>query len=234
MIRWSCAAAVFALLARLGDASAASLPDEAEFLRDIGVSDPAQVTYLDARKHRIQYSDIEKQMARGATFSVEKSENGAVLVQVETAARKKAAVPKIKMLPGIGLKDLDSNPISAVDPSNKYSLLVFYFAKCAPCIQEVPTLNRFAALHPEINNLAITFDSRPIARQFSKTYNFGWRVAADASNYMSAAGVTACPTLIVADAKGNILARKSGGSLGDEPAAQLASLEAFVDGAVAR
>jgi peroxiredoxin len=72
----------------------------------------------------------------------------------------------------------------------------------SPCIREVATLNQFAASHPEINSLAITFDSPAIAREFSKKYGLDWKVAADAQGYINAVAVTSYPTLLVANANG--------------------------------
>lgn len=130
----------------------------------------------------------------------------------------------------------------------KPTLVDFFFAGCVPCIAEVPALNAYAAKHPDMHVLAITFDDAKTASAFVRQRHFHWPVAYAGQSLIDKLQIHDYPTLLLLDAKGHLLATRSGGILatnvvhGDNPvdrpattesAAQMNWLQQWVSGKLA-
>lgn len=92
----------------------------------------------------------------------------------------------------------------------KPALVDFFFADCVPCMQEVPALNAYAAKHPDMHVLAITFDDAKTASAFVDKRHFRWPVAYDGHSLTDKLQVHEYPTLLLLDAKDHLLASHSG------------------------
>ena len=100
-----------------------------------------------------------------------------------------------------------------------------------PCILEVGPINGYAAQHPEMNFLAVTFDEPEVAREFVARYKFRWRVVPDARDLIDRVRVKHYPTMALFDANGRLLGTKRGGVRDELEAATVApQLARWVDG----
>jgi hypothetical protein len=107
----------------------------------------------------------------------------------------------------------------------------FYFAKCNPCILEVGPLNRFAAAHPELNFLAVTFDDAVETREFIRRYGMKWRVVPNAQEFIQRMRVKQYPVLALFDANGRLLGTKKGGASDELEAANVEpQLKRWIEG----
>jgi hypothetical protein len=103
----------------------------------------------------------------------------------------------------------------------------FFFSTCAPCIREIPSFNAFRRKHPEFNYLAVTFDDTQTARAFVKEHSLEWPVAANAGEFLAAAGITAYPTYLFLSGAGAVIGAENG--FGEKPVAEaVAVLENWV------
>jgi thiol-disulfide isomerase/thioredoxin len=118
--------------------------------------------------------------------------------------------PPLGALPTFDLKTLDGKRLRNADLAGRPTLVNFFFETCVPCIKEAPALNAFARRHPELNYLAVTFDSQADARRFVQQRKFTWPVLADAGTFIQAAGIRGYPTYLLIAADGRVLGRGSG------------------------
>ncbi|MGZ3181375.1 MAG: TlpA family protein disulfide reductase [Telluria sp.] len=94
------------------------------------------------------------------------------------------------------------------------TLISFYFADCAPCINEIPQLNAIAARYPQLRTIAVTPDTPDVARQFAKERALAWDIAPSAGKFMKRVGVKAFPTLLLLDSQGKLVSSHIGGDDG--------------------
>ncbi len=89
----------------------------------------------------------------------------------------------------------------AYNPGLKYeslrgkpTLINFYFKNCAPCIKEVPYLNKLkSSMGDKVNFLAITPDDKRAVAWFEKKYNFQFDKIMDARGLANGLGVKGYP-----------------------------------------
>lgn len=115
---------------------------------------------------------------------------------------------KLPLVPRSNVPEIRT--VSPASLRGAVTLVDFFFAKCAPCIAEVPALNAYAAKHPDMKFLAVTFDDLATAKAFIHQRGFGWPVAHDGMPLINQLQVRSFPTLLLLDANGNLLAVHSG------------------------
>lgn len=108
--------------------------------------------------------------------------------------------------------DLRGKTIKLSELKGKVVVLNFWFTKCGPCVQEMPTLN---ALVKEYKNkdvvfLAITFNKKGVVENFLEETDFNYTIAANANDVISMYGVQSYPTSIVINKKGEIALKEIG------------------------
>jgi peroxiredoxin len=96
------------------------------------------------------------------------------------------------------------------------TVIGFFFSSCGPCIRDVPALNKFQVENPEINVVAITFESVETAVSFIEEQHFQWPVLVEAQDYFDSIGVLAFPSFALLDASGRMLDATYGNRLGGE------------------
>jgi peroxiredoxin len=142
-----------------------------------------------------------------------------------------APYPPVTEMPPFDLRDLAGKRVTAASLKGKPTLLNFYFAQCVPCILEVGPINGYAAQHPEMNFLAVTFDEPAVAREFVNRYRFRWRVVPDAQEFIERVRVKKYPMMVLFDANGRLLGMKPGGVRDELEAANVGpQLGRWVDG----
>lgn len=56
---------------------------------------------------------------------------------------------------------LDGEPGRLADYDGRWLVINFWAPWCAPCREEIPALNRFAAVNPEVAVIGVSFDALP-------------------------------------------------------------------------
>jgi thiol-disulfide isomerase/thioredoxin len=139
-----------------------------------------------------------------------------------TMARFKPAHPP-KPIPDLEFLDADNQPMKLADLTGKARLVNLWATWCAPCVKEMPSLNRLQAAFPgdQFVVLPISLDGPSKAKvapfykerkldQLGIYYDKGRKA-------MSVLGVSLLPTSILIDAAGRELGRLEGDADWDSP-----------------
>ena len=110
------------------------------------------------------------------------------------------------------VSDLNGKTIKLSELKGKVVVLNFWFTKCGPCVQEMPSLNNLVTefKNKDVVFLAITFNKKDVVKQFLKKKTFNYTIAANANDVVSMYGVQSFPTSIVINKKGEIVLKELG------------------------
>jgi thiol-disulfide isomerase/thioredoxin len=162
-----------------------------------------------------------------------------VILVVGVGAQDRAGVPAFKgalqsfkhaepprPAPGIGFTDTAEKPLSLADFKGKVVLLNYWATWCAPCVEEMPSLER---LHsrlggPDFAVLAISVDRQGLSIVEPFLQRIGLKqlpIYLDRSGAsMRAFAVRGLPTTMLIDRDGNDVGRLEGMADWDSPAAE--------------
>jgi len=108
-------------------------------------------------------------------------------------------------LPTATLRTIDGNDFDFRTLKNKPTLINFWFAKCQPCIDEMPVLNHIKSKYAgKVNFVSITFESKQTAENFFSTHPFHFTKIVDAKAYIDNLGIQTFPKNIFLDKNGII------------------------------
>lgn len=85
------------------------------------------------------------------------------------------------------LKDMEGKNHTLGTKTHRLTVLNFWFAGCAPCIREMPDLNKLVAefRHDKVDFIALTFDSRERVNKFLTKRKFDYHIIPDAQGHMN-------------------------------------------------
>ena len=133
--------------------------------------------------------------------------------------------PSPSAAPDISFSDLSGNTLGLDDFRGQVVLVNYWATWCAPCLRELPSLERMeaAVANPEFRLLAISIDREGAAKvgPFLDENDFGGLPAyLDPSGLSAVAlGVLGMPTTILFDREGREIGRYTGATEWDEPEA---------------
>lgn len=128
-----------------------------------------------------------------------------------------------KPLPDLEFLDVNNQPIRLSELNGQARLINLWATWCAPCVKEMPSLDRLQAEMPRDRFLVIPISldgpSKPKVAPFYKERNLAsLRIYYDKGRVaMSALGVTLLPTSILVDPQGRELGRLEGDADWDSP-----------------
>lgn len=100
------------------------------------------------------------------------------------------------------------------EPGKSQTLYVlnFWFTSCVPCKVEIPELNRLVEKYKEKNVtfVAITFENKDQVTKFLKKKAFNYSVAPSEKKLINLFKISAYPTNIIINQKGDIIFREEG------------------------
>jgi thiol-disulfide isomerase/thioredoxin len=146
---------------------------------------------------------------------------------------KKAATPR--PLPDLGFQDADDKPLTFAEFRGKALLINFWATWCAPCVKEMPSLDRLQAKFPKdkflVLPLSIDGPTRPKVAPFYKDQKLAHLgIYFDKGRKaMQGLDVSLLPTSILVDPMGRELGRLEGDADWDMPAG-VALMKAAIDG----
>ena len=190
----------------------------AKVRKDLRIDTYKNVSYFDEKKNPITSAQFDERIRGGAFLSMEKKATGddepVVKIYLDTKPRA-AFKPSYKVKPGDAFPEfshmmLTNVPLDSRALMGRYTIISFYFAACAPCIEEIPELNAFAEGREDMNYLGITFDPIKTTRKFVEQHKLGWTLLSDAAPTISAAGVKSFPSFALLDPKGKVIAIEPG------------------------
>ncbi len=210
-------------------------PTEAAFRQRLGLGPNVRMDYRNADCRAVDFAGFVAAMGKpGVGANVDRAVDGtAVTMSVKQRGRPASPSPyqAVTEIPPVDLKDLDGRRVTSKSLKGKPTLISFFFSTCVPCILEVEPLNRYAAAHPQMNFLAVTFDEPAEARAFVKRYGVRWRVVPDAQDFTERMRVKQYPLMALFDADGKLLGTMKGGARDELEAANVEPrLRRWVDG----
>ncbi len=221
------------LLAALCNTSlhAAQTRDEQSLIASLQLGASPTVRYLDQAGVSINYAAFTRLLGDGKTFSSTKdSQAGAAMLRIQTPGQPaRFAFKRGDAFPPFELPALQGGTQRLGSYQGRYTLISFFFADCAPCIAEVPTLSAFARQHGDMNFVAITYEDADTARRFAGSRGFAWPILHGGQALIDTLGVSTYPTLMLLDPSGHVAGVAIGMSLRDDEAKRLADLNRWIE-----
>ncbi|GLQ51629.1 TlpA family protein disulfide reductase [Dyella flava] len=209
--------------------------DEASFLASLQLGPAPQVRYLDSNGRPLDYAAFTRQLQQRRSYSMTGDrQSGTAVLRIRPPGAHagepgRFAFGRGDAFPPFALPSLRGGTQRLSDFHGRYTLISFFFAECAPCIAEVPTLNAYARAHGDMNFVSITFDDADTARAFVRERGLTWRVLYDGEALTDTLGVGIYPTLMLIDPSGHVAGSAVGMSMQDDPAKRLADLSDWIE-----
>jgi thiol-disulfide isomerase/thioredoxin len=111
------------------------------------------------------------------------------------------------------LEDIDGNVFNYAFTQNKVVLINFWATWCAPCIAEMPSLEKlYKDYKDQVVFLFVSNEDNEIISKFAKKNNYSFKVYRAKSQYPQEFNVRSIPRTFLIDKKGNIVIDKTGAS----------------------
>lgn len=110
-----------------------------------------------------------------------------------------------KPCPMFAGKDLNGKEWTNEKIRGKVTLINFWHSASAPCIREIPWLNKLMRKYPQVNFLACTFNTPAQIEKVITETSFLYLQLADGAALWQAFGVTLSPTTILLDEEGKVV-----------------------------
>lgn len=107
----------------------------------------------------------------------------------------------------LNFTDISGKKYTSENLLGKMVFLNFWFTKCAPCIKEIPDLNKLKEKYGDENVLyfAITYDKTDLVEKFLTYQKMDFIVIPNQQKTIDAIGINFFPTNILIDQKGKVL-----------------------------
>ena len=116
-----------------------------------------------------------------------------------------------KKLPEMILTDLNGNKISLNELNRKPTLINFWFTACAPCIDEMPVLNKiYEKYKDDYNFIAVTYEPKDKVEKFLKKHKYEFLQIVDAKKFTDKLGLKAYPVNLFLDKDGIVQFSENG------------------------
>lgn len=181
---------------------------EEQIREAFGLDASTEIFYQNEDGEALGFEEFAKLVMEGKNFGKPMGQDGPFVLTVSEPGPPREMPTTF---PDLDMVDIDGRPVHSEDFFGRELLVNFFFAECAPCIEETPALNEFARRNPQLAVLAITFDTADIARQYVLEHGFEWPVVGDAQEFMFGAGVYAYPSYYLLDKDGSLIGVKMGG-----------------------
>jgi thiol-disulfide isomerase/thioredoxin len=220
-------------------ASLAAPPmDEQKFREMMGLEE-YKASYRDVSGADVGYDKFQEALKDGTGYTIMKdSKKSTVVFQANNEPRllvsstvkapDTVVVKRGEQLPEASLRDLDGRVVGLHSRGSRPLLINFFFAACAPCITETPTLNAFAKQRKDIDVVAVTFDDPATARKFGARHGFEWPIVADGQNFLDKLGIKSFPSFVYLGKDGKVLGISGGSDIGGRGIPTVAELDAWI------
>lgn len=125
-------------------------------------------------------------------------------MSVSAVATLKSADWLGKPFPDFKVKDTAERMWTNADIFGRPLVLNFWYTGCGPCIREMPELNHWMELFPDVTYLATTFDSAERIKKIVENRPFRFTQIADELFFFDTFKVSGMPVTILVDKKGII------------------------------
>ncbi len=196
-------------------AKAENRPDlfslEASIWRRLGQLDKAEKALLEARRRGAKDADdalkeiyrLRRQTEEGYdAWLAERTGN-----PLPAASGDKTAAPSFDVM------SLTGEPLRLAGLKGKVVVLNFWYVGCVPCQVEMPGLNKLADAfgQEEVVFIGFALDDESRIREFLKSTPFKYKIVAGASSIIKLYGISAYPTHVLINKRGQIEFTLTGG-----------------------
>jgi len=109
------------------------------------------------------------------------------------------------------LNTLTNGKFDSEKLKGKPTLINFWFTKCAPCIDEMPVLNKIKEKYKnDLNFIAITYEKKEDVEKFLEKHPFDFEHLVDAEDFTDQLGIKAYPMNLFLDKNGILKYIKNG------------------------
>ncbi|MCB0473176.1 MAG: TlpA family protein disulfide reductase [Flavobacteriaceae bacterium] len=116
-----------------------------------------------------------------------------------------------KQLPEMILTDLNGKKISMKELNGKPTLINFWFTACAPCIDEMPVLNKiYDRYKDDYNFIAVTYEPKDKVEKFLKKHSYKFLHIVDAKKLTDELELKAYPVNLFLDKNGIVKFSENG------------------------
>lgn len=185
---------------------------EASVWRSLGYFGKAEKSLLEARRRGAKKADGElKEIYRQRHQT---DEGFDAWLAEETKKQSPAAPGDKKPAPGFEVKTLDGATLRLADLKGKVVVLNFWYVGCAPCLVEMPGLNKLVEefISGEIVFIGFALDDESQLREFLQKTPFSYMIVAGSSSITKQYGVSAYPTHVIINKQGQVEFTITGGS----------------------
>lgn len=118
---------------------------------------------------------------------------------------------KDKEFPKFDLKTLTDKNFNSEKLIGKPTMINFWFTKCAPCIDEMPVLNKIKKKYKDdFNFIAITYEKMEDVEKFLKKHPFEFEHLVNAKDFTDQLGIQTYPMNLFLDKNGILKYAKGG------------------------
>ena len=101
--------------------------------------------------------------------------------------------------------DNDSKNFNSNYLEGKPTFINFWFTRCPPCIEELPTLNKLKEKYGDrVNFVSITYENQKAIDEFLKKYEFNFKHIPNSEKQIDELSISGYPTSIILDKNGII------------------------------
>jgi len=136
---------------------------------------------------------------------IKKDDNAFFDLQKKEKSNRKKIIGST--LSNLMLKDISGKQYTSESLLGKMVFLNFWFTKCAPCIEEMPDLNKLKEKYGNENVVyfAITYDKIELIEKFLNKHKLDFTVIPNDKKTIDALGVNFYPTNMLLDQNGKVL-----------------------------
>jgi thiol-disulfide isomerase/thioredoxin len=118
---------------------------------------------------------------------------------------------KNKEFPKFNLSTLSDKNFNSEKLKGKPTMINFWFTRCAPCIDEMPVLNKIKEKYKEdFNFIAITYEKKEDVEKFLEKHPFDFEHLINAKDFTDQLGIQAYPMNLFLDKNGVLKYVKGG------------------------
>jgi peroxiredoxin len=154
-------------------------------------------------KGRVQFQHSEEDDTKGIMHLVRKTDE-----YVNQQAKTENALSSMlnKPAPQFELKDLQGKNWSLKELRGKIVVLNFWFTSCAPCVAEIPELNKLVQDYygKDVVFIALTYSTKEQVTAFLKKRPFNYKQLTNSKEVDKMYNIPLWPTSIVIDQSGTI------------------------------
>jgi peroxiredoxin len=183
-----------------------------------------KTVYLDSLNHNISESEFQKlsepikdyvinetSVVNGETITTHRIPDHKTLTMIYSEIAKYNNVVKAKVgtpFPVTEMHTLDGSSFNIKAYSNRIVVMNFWFVGCAPCIEEMPALNKLVkefSNNTDVVFIAPSLSTKQQLEEFIKKREFNYKLTHNASDLLQKElNVISYPTQMIVDKKGII------------------------------